>query len=134
MGRQALLQGPTVLELRSSALLRSLVSLEPLSNSYKLILFGSGYMTPFVFISVYTGEKLPNISSQLANLPIPIMSFASAIGRTTVGLAADRIGFINAFILVISISAFSQVVLWNVAAESYAGIMVFSYVSRNTLQ
>ncbi|KAF8599127.1 MFS general substrate transporter [Ceratobasidium sp. AG-I] len=87
-----------------------------------------GYMTPFVFISVYTGEKLPNISAQLANLPIPIMSFASAIGRTTVGLAADRIGFINAFILVISISAFSQVVLWNVAAESYAGIMVFSVV------
>jgi hypothetical protein len=83
-------------------------------------------MTPFVFISVYTGEKIPYLSSRLANLPIPIMSFASAIGRMVVGLVADRVGFMNAFIVVISISAFSQLVLWNVAAESYAGIMVFS--------
>lgn len=87
-----------------------------------------GYMPPFIFISVYTGEKIPEISSRLANLPIPIMNFASAIGRITIGLAADRIGFINAFILVMSISAFSQLVLWNVATESYAGIMVFSVI------
>jgi hypothetical protein len=86
----------------------------------------SGYMTPFVFISVYSREKLPQISAQLANLPISIMSFASAIGRTTVGLTGDRIGFMNAFILVILMSSFCQAVLWNVAAESYAGIMVFS--------
>jgi hypothetical protein len=86
----------------------------------------SGYLSPFVYISVYTSEKLPHISPQLANLPISIMSFASAIGRTTVGISADRIGFINAFILVLLFSSFSQAVLWNVAAESYAGIMAFS--------
>lgn len=85
-----------------------------------------GYMTPFVFISVYTREKLPQLSTQLSNLPISIIAFASAIGRTTVGLTGDRIGFVNAFILVIFISSFCQAVLWNVAAESYAGIMVFS--------
>ncbi|KAB5590702.1 Monocarboxylate transporter 10 [Ceratobasidium theobromae] len=85
-----------------------------------------GYMPPFIFISVYAREKLPHISTQLANLPISIMSFASAIGRTTIGLTGDRIGFVNAFILVILISCFSQAVLWNVASESYAGIMVFS--------
>jgi hypothetical protein len=85
-------------------------------------------MTPFIFISVYTSEKLPHISSQLANLPIPVMAFASAVGRTTVGFTADRIGFINAFMLVVLFSAFCQAVLWNVAAEGYAGIMVFSCV------
>ncbi|QRV93263.1 major facilitator superfamily transporter [Ceratobasidium sp. AG-Ba] len=85
-----------------------------------------GYMVPFFFISVYTSEKIPNISSQLANLPIPIMAFASAIGRATVGLTADRIGFVNAFILVVLFSAFTQAVLWNVAAETYGGIMAFS--------
>ncbi|KAG8709257.1 hypothetical protein FRC08_018438 [Ceratobasidium sp. 394] len=85
-----------------------------------------GYLTPFVYISVYTGEKLPHISSQLAKLPISIISFASAIGRTSVGISADRIGFINAFILVLLFSSFCQAVLWNFAAESYAGIMVFS--------
>ncbi|KAG8736224.1 hypothetical protein FRC11_002770 [Ceratobasidium sp. 423] len=56
------------------------------------------------------------------------MSFASAIGRTGAGHVADRIGFMNAFILAITISGLSQLILWNVAAESYAGIMVFSVV------
>ncbi|KAF8686289.1 Major Facilitator Superfamily [Rhizoctonia solani] len=85
-----------------------------------------GYMTPFVYISVYAREKIPQISDQLASLPISVMAFASAIGRTTVGLTGDRIGFVNAFIIVIFISSFCQAVLWNVAADSYAGIMVFS--------
>ncbi|CAE6464767.1 unnamed protein product [Rhizoctonia solani] len=85
-----------------------------------------GYMPPFIYISVYAREKIPNISNQLANLPISIMSFASAIGRTTVGLTGDRIGFVNAFILAILLSSFCQAVLWNVAADSYPGIMVFS--------
>ncbi|KEP46859.1 MFS transporter [Rhizoctonia solani 123E] len=85
-----------------------------------------GFMVPFVFISVYTREKLPHITDQLANLPISVTAFASAIGRTAVGHVGDRIGFVNVFILVILASSFCQVVLWNVAAESYAGIMVFS--------
>ncbi|CAE7223837.1 unnamed protein product [Rhizoctonia solani] len=87
-----------------------------------------GYNSPFVFISVYTAEKIPGISTQLANLPIPIMSFASAIGRTAAGYVADRIGYMNAFILAITISGLSQLILWNVAAETYPGIMVFSIV------
>ncbi|KAF8754717.1 Major Facilitator Superfamily [Rhizoctonia solani] len=55
-----------------------------------------GYMTPFVYISVYAREKIPQISDQLASLPISVMA------------------------------SFCQAVLWNVAADSYAGIMVFS--------
>ncbi|KAG8787540.1 hypothetical protein FRC12_015463 [Ceratobasidium sp. 428] len=91
-----------------------------------LIMFG--YMNPFVFTSVYTHEKISKLrhSPRLASLPISIMNFASAIGRTTVGLTADRIGYLNAFILMVSISAFSQAVLWNFAADTYAGVMAFS--------
>ncbi|CAE6445495.1 unnamed protein product [Rhizoctonia solani] len=85
-----------------------------------------GFLIPFVFISVYTHEKLPQLSGQLINLPIPIMNFASAIGRTAGGLMGDRIGFVNAFILVVLASSFCQAVLWNVAAESYAAIVIFS--------
>ncbi|CAE6482419.1 unnamed protein product [Rhizoctonia solani] len=85
-----------------------------------------GFLVPFVFISVYTREKLPQLSDQLTNLPIPTMNFASAFGRTAVGLMGDRIGFVNTFILIVLASSFCQAVLWNVAAESYAGIIVFS--------
>jgi hypothetical protein len=84
-------------------------------------------MNPFFFMSVYTREKLPNLNSaQLASLPISIMNFASAVGRTTVGLTADRIGFMNALIITVSISAFSQAILWNLATDTYAGVMAFS--------
>lgn len=93
------------------------------------VLFDRGYQNPFIFISVYTREKIPQLSSQqLASLPISIMNFSSAIGRTTVGLAADKIGFINAFILTSAISAFSQAVLWNLTTDTYAGVIVFSWV------
>ncbi|KAF8714623.1 Major Facilitator Superfamily, partial [Rhizoctonia solani] len=85
-----------------------------------------GFLVPFVFISVYTREKLPQLSDQLTNLPIPVMNFASAFGRTAVGLMGDRIGFVNTFILIVLASSFCQAVLWNVATESYAGIIVFS--------
>ncbi|KAG9081215.1 hypothetical protein FRC06_005724 [Ceratobasidium sp. 370] len=71
--------------------------------------------------------QIPELHSpRLACLPISIMNFASAIGRTTVGFAADRIGFLNAFILTVSVSAFSQVILWNLATDTYAGVMAFS--------
>ncbi|QRW07417.1 major facilitator superfamily transporter [Ceratobasidium sp. AG-Ba] len=56
------------------------------------------------------------------------MNFASAIGRTTVGLSADRIGFLNAFILTVSISAISQAVVWNLATDTYTGVIAYSAV------
>lgn len=83
-------------------------------------------MNAFIYVAVYTHEKLPELPPRLYNLPITVMSFASAIGRTSVGMVADRIGFVNSFILVVFLSAFCQAVLWNVAAETYAGVMVFS--------
>ncbi|KAG8688195.1 hypothetical protein FRC09_013055 [Ceratobasidium sp. 395] len=85
-----------------------------------------GYMNAFIYIAVYTHERLPQLPPRIYNLPITVMSFASVIGRTTVGFVADRIGSVNAFILVVFVSAFCQAVLWNIAASSYAGIMAFS--------
>lgn len=57
--------------------------------------------------------------------PTAVMNFSSAIGRTVVGLTADRIGLTNAFIGSILISSLSQLILWNVA-ENYVVIMIFS--------
>ncbi|KAG9043339.1 hypothetical protein FS837_009735 [Tulasnella sp. UAMH 9824] len=59
--------------------------------------------------------------------PTAVMNFSSAIGRTVVGLTADRIGVTNAFIASIFLSASAQLVLWNLA-NSYAVIMVFSVI------
>ncbi|KAG8922165.1 hypothetical protein FRC01_014382 [Tulasnella sp. 417] len=86
-----------------------------------------GYLSPFVFLTTYTSEKIPNISAQMSVAPTAVMNFSSGIGRTVVGLTADRIGVTNAFIGSIFISATAQLVLWNLA-ESYAVIVVFSVV------
>ncbi|CAE6496587.1 unnamed protein product, partial [Rhizoctonia solani] len=93
-----------------------------------LALFVLGYQIPFIFISVYVSEIIPSTSPQLASLPISIMNFSSAVGRTTVGLLADQIGFVNAFVLTGIISAFSQGVLWNLTTHTYAGVIVFSII------
>ncbi|KAJ1305216.1 hypothetical protein OPQ81_000245 [Rhizoctonia solani] len=79
-------------------------------------------------IEAHSSDTIPSTSPQLASLPISIMNFSSAVGRTTVGLVADQIGFVNAFILTATISAFSQAVLWNMTAHTYAGVIVFSII------
>ncbi|CAE6507235.1 unnamed protein product, partial [Rhizoctonia solani] len=93
-----------------------------------MALFVLGYQIPFIFISVYIHETIPSAAPQLASLPISIMNFSSAVGRTTVGLVADRIGFVNAFILTATISAFSQAILWNLTTHTYTGAIVFSII------
>ncbi|KAF8714637.1 Major Facilitator Superfamily, partial [Rhizoctonia solani] len=93
---------------------------------FALALFVLGYQIPLIFISVYIRDTIPSISPQLATLPISVMNFSSAIGRTTVGLLADQIGFVNALILTATISAFSQAVLWNVTTYTYVGVITFS--------
>lgn len=45
-----------------------------------------------------------------------------AIGRTVVGLTADRLGVVNVFFGSIVIAALSQLILWNLA-ESYTAVM-----------
>ncbi|CEL53505.1 Monocarboxylate transporter 10 OS=Danio rerio GN=slc16a10 PE=2 SV=1 [Rhizoctonia solani AG-1 IB] len=95
---------------------------------FALALFVLGYQIPLIFISVYVRDTIPSTPAQLATLPISIMNFSSAVGRTTVGLVADRIGFVNAFILTALISAFSQAILWNLTTHNYAGVIAFSVI------
>ncbi|KAF8686487.1 Major Facilitator Superfamily [Rhizoctonia solani] len=95
---------------------------------FALALFVLGYQIPLIFISVYIRDTIPSISPQLATLPIAVMNFSSAVGRTTVGLLADQIGFVNALILTATISAFSQAVLWNVTTYTYVGVITFSII------
>ncbi|KAG8905735.1 hypothetical protein FRB99_008372 [Tulasnella sp. 403] len=84
-----------------------------------------GYLPPIVFLTTYVGDKVSTASPQLTAAPTAVMNFSSAIGRTVVGLTADRIGVTNAFIGSIVISSLSQLILWNLA-EGYVLIMISS--------
>ncbi|KAG8910240.1 hypothetical protein FRC00_008588, partial [Tulasnella sp. 408] len=97
------------------------------SLAFCMLLTDFGYLSPVVFITTYTNDKIPNTSAQMSVAPTAVMNFSSAIGRTVVGLTADRIGVTNAFIGSIILSAVAQLVIWNLA-ETYAVIMVFSVV------
>ncbi|ELU40903.1 MFS_1 domain-containing protein [Rhizoctonia solani AG-1 IA] len=88
-----------------------------------------GFFSPYFFMPVsfvtYAASRIPTLSAQYTVLPSSIMNFSSALGRSLVGLVADSIGPANAFICAITISALSQLLIWNFA-YNYVTIMVFS--------
>ncbi|KAF8315009.1 MFS general substrate transporter [Clavulina sp. PMI_390] len=84
-----------------------------------------GYQTPYFFVSVFTSEKNPELSSFVSTVPILMMNYSAALGRTLVGFVADKMGPCNTFALSILISGLTQVLIWNFAS-SLASIMVFA--------
>ncbi|CAE6433753.1 unnamed protein product [Rhizoctonia solani] len=84
-----------------------------------------GFFSPYFFMPTYAISRIPTLSPQYTVLPSSIMNFSSAVGRSLIGLVADSIGPANAFILAITISALSQLLIWNFA-YNYVTIMVFS--------
>ncbi|KAF8750847.1 Major Facilitator Superfamily [Rhizoctonia solani] len=84
-----------------------------------------GFFSPYFFMPTYAASRIPTLSAQYTVLPSSIMNFSSALGRSLVGLVADSIGPANAFICAITISALSQLLIWNFA-YNYVTIMVFS--------
>ncbi|KAG8872248.1 hypothetical protein FRB97_007833 [Tulasnella sp. 331] len=89
------------------------------------MLFTTLFGRHVLFITTFTLDKVPNISTQLSVAPVAVMNFSSAIGRIAVGLVADRIGVANATFGAIMVSSLAQLVLWNLA-EGYAMIMILS--------
>lgn len=57
--------------------------------------------------------------------PATIVSFCLAFGRAMIGAVADKIGPLNAYVLVFALSSIIQAPLW-LTAKSYAQIIVFS--------
>ncbi|KAI0744531.1 MFS general substrate transporter [Earliella scabrosa] len=99
---------------------------DPVFWSYGLCFFFTvfGYLSPIFFLPTYAREKLPNLSPLLAALPVTMLNFSAAIGRTLVGFVADRIGPINALWTVIMLSGLTQIFIWSFVS-TYAGIMAF---------
>ncbi|CDO68764.1 hypothetical protein BN946_scf184989.g30 [Trametes cinnabarina] len=84
-----------------------------------------GYFSPIFFLPTFTKEKLPTMSDLLAALPVTMLNFSAAIGRTLIGFLADRMGPVNALWAVIMLSGLTQVLVWTFVS-TYAGIMAFA--------
>ncbi|KAI0742918.1 major facilitator superfamily domain-containing protein [Daedaleopsis nitida] len=83
-----------------------------------------GYLSPIFFLPTFAQEKMPSLSPLLAALPVTMLNFSAATGRTLVGFAADRIGPVNALWSVIMLSGLTQLLIWSFVS-TYAGIMTF---------
>lgn len=86
-----------------------------------------GYGAPFTFLSQWVGQHFPNSTPMQITAPFTILTFCVAVGRALVGWAADFIGAINTFILVLVLSGVVQFALW-LTASSYASICVFGAI------
>ncbi|KAI0354277.1 MFS general substrate transporter [Trametes cingulata] len=84
-----------------------------------------GYLSPIFFLPTFAQEKLPNLSDLLTVLPVTMLNFSAATGRTLIGFLADRIGPVNALWAVIMLSGLTQLLVWTFVS-SYAGIMAFA--------
>ncbi|KAL7278707.1 hypothetical protein ACG7TL_007709 [Trametes sanguinea] len=84
-----------------------------------------GYLSPIFFLPTFAKQKLPHLSELLAALPVTMLNFSAAAGRTLIGFLADRIGPVNALWSVIMLSGLTQLLVWTFVSN-YAGIMAFA--------
>ncbi|KAI9058784.1 MFS general substrate transporter [Trametes sanguinea] len=84
-----------------------------------------GYLSPIFFLPTFAKDKLPHLSELLAALPVTMLNFSAAMGRTLIGFLADRIGPVNALWAVIMLSGLTQLLVWTFVSN-YAGIMAFA--------
>ncbi|KAI0632990.1 MFS general substrate transporter [Trametes polyzona] len=83
-----------------------------------------GYLSPIFFLPTFAKDKLPDLSNILTALPVTMLNFSAALGRTLIGFLADRIGPVNALWAVIMLSGLTQLLVWTFVT-TYAGIMAF---------
>ncbi|KAI0077024.1 MFS general substrate transporter [Panus rudis PR-1116 ss-1] len=84
-----------------------------------------GYLGPIFFLPTFTRAKVPGISPLLSALPVTILNVSAGIGRTIVGLTADRVGPVNALFFVCVMAGLSQLLVWTFVTN-YAGIIGFA--------
>ncbi|TFK92180.1 MFS general substrate transporter [Polyporus arcularius HHB13444] len=100
---------------------------DPVFWSYGLCFFFTvfGYLSPVFFLPTFAKQQLPHLSPLLAALPVTMLNFSAATGRTLIGFVADRVGPVNAMWSVIMLSGLTQMLIWSFVSN-YAGIMAFA--------
>ncbi|KAI0354207.1 MFS general substrate transporter [Trametes cingulata] len=84
-----------------------------------------GYLGPIFLIATFTVEKVPNLHDMLAALPVVVLNFSAALGRTLVGFVADKFGPVNSLMVAITLSGLTQLVIW-MFVTTYGGIITFA--------
>ncbi|EIN03957.1 MFS general substrate transporter [Punctularia strigosozonata HHB-11173 SS5] len=84
-----------------------------------------GFLTPMFFMTEFTLQKVPGISSIHSVLPLTILNLAAGLGRILVGHVADGVGVVNALFVAVLGSGLAQLLVWNFVS-GYAGIMGLS--------
>ncbi|KAI0766631.1 major facilitator superfamily domain-containing protein, partial [Trametes elegans] len=100
---------------------------DPVFRSLGICLFLTvfGYLSPIYFLPTFTKDKLPHISEIVPTLPLTMLNFSGAAGRTNIGFLVDRIGPVNSLWLVVMLSGLTQLLVW-IFVSTYAGIMAFA--------
>ncbi|KAH9837775.1 major facilitator superfamily domain-containing protein [Rhodofomes roseus] len=86
-----------------------------------------GYLTPIFLLPTYVIDVIPGTSDFLSALPLMLLNFGAAAGRTSVGFIADRIGPVNALLISVSMSGLAQLLIWNFV-KNYSGIIAFGVI------
>ncbi|KAI0724670.1 major facilitator superfamily domain-containing protein [Fomitopsis betulina] len=86
-----------------------------------------GYLTPIFFLPTFTIDRIPGTTDFLSALPLMLLNFGAAAGRSSVGFVADRIGPVNALLISVSISGLAQLLIWNFV-YTYSGIIAFGII------
>ncbi|KAH9922209.1 major facilitator superfamily domain-containing protein [Fomitopsis serialis] len=86
-----------------------------------------GYLTPIFLLPTYVIDVMPGTSDFFSVLPLMLLNFGAAAGRTSVGFIADRIGPVNAMLISVGISGLAQLLIWNFV-RSYSGIIAFGII------
>ncbi|KAL1943186.1 hypothetical protein VTO73DRAFT_4261 [Trametes versicolor] len=84
-----------------------------------------GYLSPIFLLPTFAKAKIPDLSDTLSALPVTVLNFSAAMGRTLIGFLADRVGPVNAMWTVIMLSGLTQLLVWTFVS-TYAGILAFA--------
>ncbi|EIW73192.1 hypothetical protein TREMEDRAFT_42241 [Tremella mesenterica DSM 1558] len=91
------------------------------SLAVSLLVAVTAYGVPFNYLPLWVELEMPNISESLKVLPNTLLGFSMTIGRILIGVVADWIGPINAYILVFALSGVIQFAVWLTATTLAQG-------------
>lgn len=127
MVRQGTAPRQGVLGCRRRTVLLSLVRASQLPRYFFSDCALSGYLPAVFYLVTYAKDTLSGLSPSLTVIPVTLLNIAATCGRIGVGVAADKIGPTNAFIVSVTFAGLAQLLIWNFA-KSYAAVIAFAII------